>query len=92
MALLLLPLAGCASDNVVVQPVALPPVAPELMRAPGMPRCALGTGDVYPAEIVAYAKCWQAAYHAAAGRLTGLQSAVAVREKATAKAVAAKSS
>lgn len=91
--LLLLAVAGCAKAVVVVEPLALPKVASALMVAPGLPRCALPARPDYdPREVLAYAHCWQSAYHAAAGRLTGLQSAVAVREKAIAKAVAAKSS
>ena len=61
------------------------------MRAPGIPRCALPKRDDYaPSEVVAYADCWRAAYHALAARHIGLQKAVAVRESAAARAVAAK--
>lgn len=69
-----------------MQPVALKPVAAELMRAPAA-RCNAGAADLSPGEVVAYAQCWRAAYHAAAARLIGLQKAVAVREAAAAKAV-----
>ena len=90
---LLLMVMGCAKEVVVVEPLALPKVASALMVAPGLPRCELPARPDYdPREVLAYARCWESAYHAAAGRLTGLQSAVAVREKAIAKAVAAKSS
>lgn len=90
---LLLMVMGCAKEVVVVEPLALPKVASALMVAPGLPRCALPARPDYdPREVLAYAHCWQSAYHAAAGRLTGLQSAVAVRERAITKAVAAKSS
>lgn len=83
-------LTGCASNNVVVEPVALPPVDKALMRTPSVPRCSLPKRDDYDArEVLAYAKCYEAAYHAITGRLIGLQRAVAVREAATAKAVAA---
>lgn len=68
----------------MVQAVALPPISPALMRAPGVPQCGLpARPDYQPAEVMAYAKCWEAAYHRAAGGLIGLQKAVAVREKAT---------
>lgn len=70
--------------------MALPPVAPELMRYPAPPRCTLPERPEYDArEVLAYAKCYQAAYHALAQRLSGLQKAVAVREATAAKAVKA---
>lgn len=69
---------------------ALPPVAPELMRYPVPPKCALPPRTDYDArEVLAYAHCYRAAYHALAGRLSGLQKAVSVREMSAAKAVKA---
>lgn len=84
-------LTGCASNNVVVEPVALPAVDKRLMAAPGIPRCSLPRRDDYDVqEVLAYARCYEAAYHALARRMIGLQRAVAVREAATATAVAAR--
>ena len=88
----LLTVSGCASNNVVTQVAALPPVSPELMRYPMPPRCSLPQRSDYDArEVLAYAHCYKAAYHALAGRLSGLQKAVAVREIETVKAVKASS-
>lgn len=75
-----------------MEPVALAPVDRALMRAPAPPRCALPErGDYSPSEVLAYAHCWRAAYHSAAARVIGLQKAVDARERATSRAVAAKS-
>lgn len=83
-------LTGCASDNVVTQVAALPPVPVELMRYPQPPKCTLPARADYDArEVLAYANCYKAAYHALAGRLSGLQKAVATRELHQAKAVKA---
>jgi hypothetical protein len=82
-------LAACASKNVAVEPVALPPVAAELMTAPAVPRCELPVREDYDTrEVLAYAHCWRVAYFSSTARLYGLQKAVHVREKAAAKAVA----
>lgn len=71
-------------------PVTLPEVPRELMRAPGVPRCALPKRDEYDAaEVLAYARCYEAAYHSIARRLLGLQRAVEVREAEARKVVAA---
>lgn len=81
-------LTACTKEPVAV-PVAIKPVSPALMRAPGLPRCDLPRrADYDPREVIAYAKCWEAAYHALASRHIGLQRAVAVRERAAARAVA----
>lgn len=85
-------LAGCASNNVVTTVATLPPVSAELMRYPAPPKCALPQRADYDArEVLAYAHCYKAAYHALAGRLSGLQKAVAVRELHQANAVKASS-
>jgi hypothetical protein len=82
-------LGACASKNVAVEPVALPPVAAELMKVPAVPRCDLPERTDYDTrEVLAYAHCWRAAYFLSTTRLYGLQKAVNVREKAAAKAVA----
>jgi len=74
----------------VTEVAVLPPVASDLMRYPSPPRCDLPERAEYDArEVLAYAACYRAAYHALHGRLTGLQRAVAVREAAAAKAAAA---
>lgn len=74
-------------------PVSLKPVPAKLMAAPGIPRCTLDNKPDYSAaEVVAYAECWKAAYHALAARHIGLQRAIAVRERAAARAVAASKS
>jgi len=83
-------LAACAGNNVVVEPVALKPVDARLMKAPGIPRCDLpNRADYAPAEVIVYAKCWEAAYHSIAARHIGLQRAVRAREQIAAKAVKA---
>lgn len=75
-----------------VEPIALPPVDSRL-KSPFVARCVLpDRPDHDPREVMAYAKCWEAAYHTAAARHHGLARAVEVRERATARAVAAKSS
>ena len=83
-------LSACANDHVVVEPVGLAPVARDLMRAPGVPKCDLPDRASYrPGEITAYALCWKSAYHALAARHIGLQMAVGVRERVTSRAVKA---
>lgn len=83
-------LAACSSDRVVTEPLTLPPVADELMKTPVLPRCDLVARASYPpGEIKAYAECWRTAYYAIAARHAGLQSAIAVRQRAAAKAIAA---
>jgi hypothetical protein len=82
-------LAACASKQVAVEPVALPPVAAALMQTPSVPRCELPVREDYDTrEVLAYAHCWRVAYFSSTARLYGLQKAVGVREKAAAKAVA----
>lgn len=86
----LLTVSGCAPNNVVTQVVALPAIAPALMAYPVPPKCSLQQRTEYDArEVLAYANCYKAAYHALAGRLSGLQKAVATRELHQAKAVRA---
>lgn len=83
-------LAACATDRVVVEPAALPPVAPQLLQSV-LARCALpARPDHDPREVMAYARCWEAAYHAAAARHIGLGRAVEVRERAIKAALAAR--
>lgn len=90
MASAALTLTACASNNVVVEPIKLRPVDARLMKSPGIPRCILPErADYAPAEIIVYAKCWEAAYHAIAARHIGLQRAVRAREQIAAKAVKA---
>lgn len=82
-------MAGCAKDNVVVEPVALPKVDDKL-KAGVVARCSLpARPDHDPREVMAFARCWEAAYHAAAARHIGLVKAVEVRETATEKALRA---
>lgn len=77
--------SACASDNVVVQPVSLKPIAPGLMSGMKAPACDLPERDGYTGfELARRGDCWAAAYGAAAGRLAGLQKAVKAREKALA--------
>jgi len=81
---------ACASNNVVVEAVNVAPVDARLMRSPGVPRCDLPKrADYAPAEVIVYAKCWEAAYHSIAARHIGLQRAVRAREQIAAKAVKA---
>lgn len=69
--------------------MALPGVDARL-KTPPVARCTLpARADHDAREIVTYAKCWEAAYHAAAARHLGLAKAVDVRERATRKALAA---
>lgn len=92
MAALAFLVSACATDNVVVEPVAFQPVPKELMQPVKQPSCDLDLDapDYSTAEIKASNLCWQAAYETAKGRHDGLRRAVARREAATAKAVAAK--
>lgn len=83
-------LSACAQNNVVTEVAVLPNVPTKLMAAPGIPRCVLPDRQEYDAiEVLAYAKCYEAAYHALSRRLIGLQRAVSVREASAAKAVKA---
>lgn len=93
LAIAVSPLTACANSVPVAVPVAIKPVSAKLMAAPGIPRCTLDNKPDYSAaEVVAYAECWKAAYHALAARHVGLQRAIAVRERAAARAVAASKS
>ena len=85
MLALSLTLSACASDNVVVQPVGLAPIAPGLMAPMKPPACDLPDRPGYTGfELARRGDCWSAAYGAAVGRLHGLQRAVKAREKALA--------
>lgn len=80
-----LAVSACASDNVVVQPVGLKPIASGLMAGMKAPACDLPEREGYTGfELARRGDCWAAAYGAAAGRLQGLQRAVKAREKALA--------
>lgn len=85
-------LSACAQDNVVVEPVAFQPVPKGLMQTVRAPSCELDgkASDYSTAEIKASLDCWGSAFQAAKARHDGLIRAVAKRESATAKAVAAK--
>lgn len=84
-------LIACAGNNVVTEPVALKGVNPGLLAKPKLPECKrpeprAGRDDVR--LWAAYADCHKARADAFYERLTGLQRAVIVRERAAAKAVA----
>jgi hypothetical protein len=74
----------------VIVPVAPPPVGPALL-APIRPHaCKLEPADAYPPpNLEAERKCLEAAESAARQKHASLASAVRVREKAAAEAVAA---
>ena len=81
-------LIGCASKtNVAVEPVALRPVAAKLLSVPDVPACDPRSNMVQPEELLAYGKCWRAAYDALFVKHKGLINAVRIRERSAAKAV-----
>lgn len=81
-------LGGCASDNVVVAPITLKPIASRHLQAPDVPKCEPPPrADYSTDEVIAYAKCWRAAYDALFEKHKGLVQAVMLRERVTAKAV-----
>lgn len=87
--LCLVAVTGCASDNVVVQPVSLKPVDARLMQPLGAPKCeprlsvAEERNDVIDPRHMGMAKeCYAVAEERARNRLHGLQSAVKARESA----------
>lgn len=84
-------LIACASDRVVVKPIAPPKVAPELLRPVAKPICELtpGASEYSPAEIAATIDCWRSAWAVAAGKHERLAKAVRVREAKVAEAVKA---
>lgn len=82
-------LAACTKDAVVVQPIALAPVASRLKAIPSVPKCDLPIrADYDPREVAAYAACWRSAYDALFVKHKGLINAVLQRERTTANAVA----
>ncbi|CAA2142731.1 hypothetical protein [Hyphomicrobium sp. ghe19] len=90
-------LTACASNNVVVQPVAFKDVKPELMEKPALTACPKPVKRPSPSgelryavgEWQAYGDCKAAQVDDLYARLTGLQRAVGVRQLAAKKAVAA---
>lgn len=80
----------------MAEAVSAPAVAPQLMRAPAPPKCDMTAvddkgrprPDFATEEVEASRDCWRKAQEATAKRLTSLQAAVRVREKAVAKVVA----
>lgn len=84
-------LTACATDRVVVKPIAPPPVAPELLRAVPKPICELtpGAAEYQPAELSAAIECWRSAWAVASGKHAALVKAVKVREVRVAEAVKA---
>lgn len=90
VALAAFPLGGCSKDNVVVEPVALRPVSAHLLAPPDVPNCTpQPRADYSPDEVLAYAKCWRAAYDALFAKHKGLAKAVAFRQQQAAKAAQA---
>ena len=82
--------AGCAGNNVVVEPIAPKTLHPRLMRDVPLAACELQTRPDYAAdEIDASRVCWRAGYFKERGLRQGLQRAIRVREQTTAKAVKA---
>lgn len=84
-------LTACATDRVVVKPVAPPPVAPVLLLPVKEPFCALTPGaEAYTGpEISAALDCWRSAWAVAAGKHAKLASAVKIREAKVQEAVKA---
>lgn len=83
-------LIACSHDRVVVQPVTMPPVAPDLLARIAKPKCDLAPADAYaPAEIDAARRCEAAGGDLARRRHAALASAVEVREKAARELVTA---
>jgi len=75
---------------VVVEPIAVRPVASRLLEPPEPPKCDLpARPDYAPGEVIAYAECWRAAYDSLFKKHKGLAYAVIVRQNATAKAARA---
>ena len=89
----LLSVSGCAGNNVAVEPLALPNIAPGLMRDPGASPCQLPKRTTYqPGEVGAYIECVHSDREHIHKRLTGLQRAVRVRETSIQKALKANKS
>lgn len=92
MAALAFPLSACATDNVVVEPVALQKVPKTLMQPVRQPSCELdgNASDYSTEEVKASLDCWTSAFEAAKARHDGLRRAVAKREAAIDKVIKAK--
>lgn len=92
-AALLLPLSviGCASDNVIVQPVTFKPVPKSLMARQALPKCDYDDtqATIAPHVVGESQRCWKASAISTRDRLHGLQDAVKVRERAAARVAAA---
>lgn len=83
-------LGGCTTNNVAVEPVALKPVSPQLMRVPAVPKCELRPAPDYaPQEVISYAECWRAAYDQLFAKHKGLIQAVSARQKTAQQAAKA---
>lgn len=84
-------LAACSGRReVVVQTLAPPPVAAELLAPGPEPKCDLRPAEAYaPRALTARGDCWKAASGDVRQRHEALAAAVRVREAATAAASAA---
>lgn len=84
-------LTACATDRVVVKPLAPPAIAPTLLRPVQAAHCDLTPGaEVYSGpEIAAVIDCWRNAWAVAAGKHAKLASAVKIREAKVHEAVKA---
>ncbi|MFZ4807453.1 MAG: hypothetical protein ACOYLQ_09370 [Hyphomicrobiaceae bacterium] len=86
----LLIVSGCSKDSVVVEVVALPPVADQLKTPVKAPLCLDPRRKDYSVEELEQANvCWRQAFGTAAARHQKLAMAVEARERAAAQAVAA---
>lgn len=83
--------SACATDNVVVEPVAFQKVPKTLMQPVRQPSCELDgrASDYSTEEIKASLDCWTKAFDAAKARHDGLRQSIAKREAAIDAAKAA---
>ena len=86
-----LALGGCQDKIIVTELVAGPPVPEKLLQKSPQPKCDYDSSaeTVPPAVLDASRTCWKADSTAIRSRFGGLASAVRVRDKAVAEAIAA---
>jgi hypothetical protein len=79
-------LSARADKRVVLQPITAPAIPRSLMEKPPDPKCDIDIPEagVPPSRLEASRQCYRAAVDDRDARLSGLQSAVRVREKAIA--------
>lgn len=83
-------MSACSDPNVVVQPVALKPVAEKLLKVEPLVQCEAADTDSYTVqELLAIKECWRAQAFAKHSSFDKLSRVVRIRQAAAARALKA---